>query len=653
MSTSLQSDLASKPVNKSISELDSRSRNKSSAAHDGISVGPFSVFTVPTESTALQPNAAEPNDDAAAPALDDTTEVTAPSIDSFESPNDLHDWLDWQDLFNLDYQFPNLEANDLDFPSHLDELASGEQSSQALNVLQHQGYPSLHDQSESASWPQNLKPADVQMLLDHFKRRVLPQLVSIPLGGKSVWDVTVVNSAILTLAKMTYMTAEITSRAELATLLATCATAAIHLSAQPGREGEHDEQYWIEFAAQSIHEARESLHWSLQHETKGPKTAKYKDQLMANFAVINHATLYDCQQEVRTGMLELERLLRFRGLAKPYISRKARLLHHLYSWIRVVNESTYVLHDHKNGRPLEIAKISRKTGKRRRGEDVGEDTRHHDRTDESNPRLDDFLRLQPNVAEVEQVIVSQKDGEASIRDVHYEDSSDRKGTLYMHLYGISENWLSLVSQTTRLANVLDSFKASQERNIDILDSLERRKSKLEQMVCSFAMGDSNSDRAWNATIPNETLSSEPANMYAELRSHMIKAFNSSLMIFFYRRIRDVSPWILQEHVEKVIRALKDFQTSCERHCMDGPGSPWPTFIAGCEAMSATQREYFKTWFDSAFELTGFTRFQTAKACMIEVWERRDAPRREKGVGRDLIYSWIPLLREKRVFVMLA
>lgn len=652
MSTALQSDLASKSIDQSISELNSRSRDKSSAADESISIGPFGVFTVPSEVKELCQNEVEANETLES-VPSETTELAAQSVGSFESPNDLHDWLDWQDLFNLDYQFPDLEVVDGEYGLNAEQLLPVDQHHVMSETLQPQSQIQFRDQSKSTSWPEPLKPADAETLLNHFKYNVVPQLVSIPLGGKSVWDVTVVNSAILTLAKVTYMTSEHISKAELANLLAICATSAVHLSAQHGREGKDDAQHWAEFAAQSIQQARQNLQWSLLHETKGLETAKYKDQLMATFAVINHSILYDYQQEARSDMLESERLLRFRGLAKPYISRKARLLHHLYSWVRIVGESTYVLHDYKNGLPHKVTGVSRHAGKRRREEGAGQNSKTHEQNINSNPRLDDFLRLQPNMSEAEQIAVSREDGEAGIRDIHYEHSSDRKGTLYMQLYGISENWLSLVSQTTRLANVLDSFKASQQRNIDMLESLERRKMRLEQMVCSFAMADASDHQIWNASRANDALNDEMANLYAGLRSQMIRAFNSSLTIFFYRRVRNVSPWILQEHVEKVIRALQDFKISCERYDMNGPGSPWPSFIAGCEAMSTSQREYFKTWFDSAFELTGFTRFQTAKTCMIEVWQHRDSLKRDRAATGDVIYSWIHLLQEKRIHVMLA
>ena len=41
----------------------------------------------------------------------------------------------------------------------------------------------------------------------------------------------------------------------------------------------------------------------------------------------------------------MERLISWRGLTKPSISRRARLLHNIYAWMRIVSESLNVYLD--------------------------------------------------------------------------------------------------------------------------------------------------------------------------------------------------------------------------------------------------------------------------------------------------------------------
>ena len=99
---------------------------------------------------------------------------------------------------------------------------------------------------------------------------------------------------------------------------------------------------------------------------------------------------------------------------------------------------------------------------------------------------------------------------------------------------------------------------------------------------------------------------------------MVRALNSALVIIFYRRIRNVHPWILQEHVKSVVQALQDCDISCQTFGVEGPGCPWPVFMAGCEAIAPLQQDYLSQWLQHAFAKTGFARFPTIKSCMEEV-----------------------------------
>ena len=83
------------------------------------------------------------------------------------------------------------------------------------------------------------------------------------------------------------------------------------------------------------------------------------------------------------------------------------------------------------------------------------------------------------------------------------------------------------------------------------------------------------------------------------------------------------------------------------HGLEGPGAVSPVFVAGCEAISTSQRMYFSSWLQAAFEKTGFTRFQRIKEIMAEVWARRD----DNHEGKD--WTWIHICREKSQYIMLV
>lgn len=199
-------------------------------------------------------------------------------------------------------------------------------------------------------------------------------------------------------------------------------------------------------------------------------------------------------------MIDAECLLRLRGLPKQKISPKARLLHHIYTWVRIVGESTYLLHDYNPSDSfIEAFNHQFRTD--------------HETVSQRNPCLDDFLRLQPRQSDSDLDIDQPKDKEVGLHDIHLQDSRQYPETLYSQIYGIPETWLSLVSQTTRTANVLDSLRIARRTHSNLSlgawETVQRRRVRLENMICSFDL-----TRARTSdSSPNE---------------HMLRALNSDV-----------------------------------------------------------------------------------------------------------------------------
>lgn len=349
-------------------------------------------------------------------------------------------------------------------------------------------------------------------------------------------------------------------------------------------------------------------------------------------------------------MIDAERLLRVKGLAKREISRKARLLHHLYTWCRVVGESTYVIHDYKSYGPVidnmsALHRADQLSGAERRAERQRSREGH-------NTRLDDFLRLEPHQSDSDLDIDEVKTHEGGLHDIHLEDSRRHPSSMY-RIYGVSETWLSLVSQTTRLSNILDAAKHGKDTDLGFLEFLQKRAGRLENIICSFALKDplvdEDTEREDPATTPNY---------------HMHRAMNAALVILFYRRVRNVNPLILQGHVDSVVHSLRDFDSSIASEGYQGPGSAWPAFIAGCEALSRRNREFLMTWLERGFEKCGLEYFGTSRELMKEVWERQDdtASTGDPGSGgstqsrpqRSSSYhqSWVDVSRDQNRWVIL-
>ncbi|KAF4996200.1 hypothetical protein FDECE_12541 [Fusarium decemcellulare] len=643
-SKEVESTLSDKTLHESLLSLESRSKGFGTPSDEGVTIGPFGVFSV--ENNTPEPPAqnlsinTEPLEsiiaktgahDASSQETNDESCVIeqVPALESLPSTDNL---LDWTDLFDLDSGFswhPSEPFNDIHLPDYSLPTSS---PVAAADSFQFQAGIQTQDTSESKvpgpTFSEVIPVEDAQLLLKHFHDCMIAHIWSLPLAQKSSMDIHI-DAAVTTLARLTFLTTRTVSHAAVSHLYSVLSLSAMHLAHIKGQNNVH---HWHNLAGRMIKEAKDNFRYSLEHEIS-PKAAKYKDLVLAISSILAFAILYDHQNDARAYMLDSERLLRTCGLAKRRISRKASYLHHTYTWCRIVGESTYVLHKLDNT----SVKVKQSQGSRDASAGLFPEGPYTDyRQAYPNPRLDDFLGLEPFQPDVNMERVDSRDIESPLSHIHLEDSQGISDLTLRFLYGVSETWLSLVSQTTRLANFMEKLAQSREKfDGSSLDSLESHKKRLENLVWTLAQ----------STPPPQM---EEASKYTP-RDHLVRALNYALVIFFYRRIRDVNPSILQQHVDSVIQALREFDAACERDGIDGPGSPWPAFLAGCEAMNTSQRQYFSGWLKNSFDKTGFTRFRTIISCMHEVWRRQGEG---TGIGQPN-GTWVQVCQEQDLYVMLC
>lgn len=299
-----------------------------------------------------------------------------------------------------------------------------------------------------------------------------------------------------------------------------------------------------------------------------------------------------------------EYLIRYRGLSKRNVSRKVRLLLNVYPWLRVLGESTYVLYNQVSTESLvEAISLQPRTQST---------VRRHDPVTAIVDRgltLDDFLRFD-NI-ENDLNLDDQKERGTDLRDIHLHDSRKSLESLSFYVYGMSETWLSLVSQTTRFSNAMNALKTAQDFEIQVaphvLKAVTERDIRLENVIQSFVR---RSDRH---NISKQSLSN----------ANMIQALNHALVIFFYRRVRKVHPAMLEGQVDRVIAALDAFFINTSSSVAPGPGTLWPLFIAGCEAISQNQRSRVSSLIELIGRRTGIAPFETLKSIMFELWNKQD------------------------------
>lgn len=599
----------------SLNRIDSWSEQPNNSQPNGLAIGPFSVIDLNSTASSLQPVQSSDN----VSLLDETPQ-------SLDTLNSLPDYLQWSDLFDLDFEnylasLPELAGLDT---AVTDDLLNNV----PIDIPPQMGtaVPTVPFSPSTIMDDQDLKN-EAPFLLKHFSEQVIPSIGALPFNTKSPWQILNVSAAVQTLADMTYLNRKV-KHANVANLYGLLACSAYFIASNPSSPIVSNAAFWSDLAKKAGIRAKEHIQKSLQSELSNGDKAKYKDQLMALMSNLSYSLSAGQQKDTRCYMVDAERLVRLRGLAKRHISRRARLLHHMYTWIRIVGESTYVLHD---------LKVSTSTVPRS-ARVIPTETGH-------NSRLDDFLRLD-HVDDEDPQPEEVKAPDVGLTDIHLEDPRLHPETMYLQIYGIPETWLSLLSQTTRLANVTDMLKQTNNEKSDMQKTLERKAARLEDMICCFA--------AKTNFTPAEGTFLPPSQ-------YMLRALSSALVIFFYRRIRHVNPWILQSHVDDVITALHNFDLSLTRQNLRGPGTAWPAFIAGCEAGIGSRRTSLMKWVETAFWKTGLQPFKAAQEMMKEVWVRRDqastSPRVTRAGSRpgsnQSPLTWIEICREKSEWVILC
>ncbi|PLB55241.1 hypothetical protein P170DRAFT_36219 [Aspergillus steynii IBT 23096] len=672
MSVALGANLVSGSIDASLAEIDRRSHQLRQDSSDEQAIGPFSVLHFPGGPEGpSEPQRPGPVDNAdqnpimdVEPAMETPAETPIPAeipmagplISLPESLGYMDDFLHWSDILGLEFDqtdfssWPTSTAID---PLQL-VLENGNSSSMRIDGLGTDIVggdipcePSSQRDLLHLTWsspPQHAAVnspgpspdvlADAPFLLKHLHENVIALMVAMPLGRKSPWTMLNMPAAVVTLGDLTFLNAQNITHARQANLYGLLACSALHLTLKLPNDTNRSIDHWKQVTKRAFEQAKEHMQISLKTETQLPKKAKYKDQMMALCALTEFAIISGQPQHARCFLLDTERLVRLRGFTKRRISQKARLLHHVYTWHRIVGESTYVLHDYSPSKQfLDALETNFQPPPVETSESVGS-------MGEADARLDTFLRLETHASDRDLNIHERKDQETSLRDIHLEDSRDYPETLYKEIYGIPETWLSLVSQTTRLANVMETFRnargSTPNLNFEAWDTLQRRSVRLEYMICSL-------NRTQSGNTDHGNIASKPGY-------HLLRALNAALVIFFYRRIYQVHPQILEHHVDDVIAELENFRAALQPDEPIGLGSIWPAFIAGCEATDSRRRDAIVQWLDQTYTYCRFPPFSTAKTFMTVLWRKQDECLAVRG---QLITTWIDVASQERIWPILC
>ncbi|KAL5362530.1 hypothetical protein BJX96DRAFT_186088 [Aspergillus floccosus] len=573
-------------------ELDEESLNAQSEDYP-LSRGPFGVFRLESEQSnplGLDSNPVPLAESSPSDTIEQPFTMSEDTVDFFDSlPLEfaLTDVIEGSELLS-DYIGPCTDS--LLMPNENGIVNMNDYESDYLQQMSE-----FTQQSSPSRLLSNISslPEDSWPLLANYRDRVIPLLAPLNNNKKSPWHHIILPCAMNTMAEMTIGGS--TSHARTALLYTLLATSATHVqlssSSVPGEGSAPPVAYYKQ-------RARHELKTCLQKEASAlHKVAKYKDVLMALISMAILDVFEEDADSLLACLLVTEQFIKRKGLSKPTLSRKVRLLHHCYAYLRIVNESIIV--SDMSADPFQQL-------------GVFPDPRTTTRA--SRFRISQWSDTPDfTMTKVKSLQLGQ-------HDLHLEHPGRWDLTMYPEIFGIPESLLYLMSHVTRLGNERDLLINSRPDDAcpNPRDFLLRAK-MLERHICR-----------WDPNKDCEDASASTA---------MVTAIQKALLIFFYRRFYDVEASTLQDEVHQVRELLQGSRASEQTVYMI-----WPGFIAACEAIKPDLQAFFRGWFVDCFRQTGLPSFQAALSIAESIWA-------SGGDGRGPSLQWPDIVRSNRRLVI--
>ncbi|KAK1633773.1 fungal-specific transcription factor domain-containing protein [Colletotrichum phormii] len=374
----------------------------------------------------------------------------------------------------------------------------------------------------------------------------------------SPWQLWLLPCALETFAELSlWNTTSHTRHSILCTLLA---KSAFHMHQSSNKGSQKPTTQWQDIGQNYQKSAQSHLKMALQGESDQASQAKYNEILMAILATAMVSVLYNGSRAVKIFLLDAERLIRLRGLAMPK-SFNIRVLHHVYTHLRVIAESTDIAIDSAKSQAQAATEMAVSLRKFRIAEDsLGADL--------------DLSREKP--------------AEVGYADIHLDVSGHWPVTMYPEIYGVPESLMTLLSQTISFANEKTKLEAMAMYDHRISMALSRHIKQLEQNIWSWSLG--SSDMQSGPSRPRELVTQETKLVDHPLIRSLTLAMHQALIIYFYRRVYNMSAMVIQDSVRKTL----DFIQPCLEETADdhdfATSIGWAAFIAACEATTPDLQE---------------------------------------------------------------
>lgn len=311
---------------------------------------------------------------------------------------------------------------------------------------------------------------------------------------------------------------------------------------------------------------------------------------------------------VKNVLIDAEHLIRLRGIPSKK-SYRLRVLHHMYTHLRVIMESTDVSSSFGT-LPTEAPETY---------------------SSDSNMAIvpvSKFRIAEASLGELDSE--RDKPDDIGYNDIHLEVSGNWQLTMYPEMYGIPETLMTLHAQTIGLVNEKSKLELAALSDPSVALALKRHIKTLEQKIWT-----------WKQAVlmgperpPSDLLGADdpPAPDFNPLAL----AIQQALIIYFYRRVYNMSALIMQEEVRKTLEYIQPY-LDIRKYDQDFAITiGWALFLAACEAATPELQKRSMKCLEVIDHCGIFVETSKPSTIAKAVWQRREQ------LG-DLSFSWPDLM----------
>lgn len=436
-----------------------------------------------------------------------------------------------------------------------------------------------------------MAPGVMRTLLDHYQTSMMGCFTPLH-HEKPPWKILHLPCAISAYGELSLLGDS--NNAKMTLLFAVLAMSAFNLKHLQTDPSEADS--WQSIAESYREKAKARLKLCLREQSEEKKKSKYKEVLMALTSMVTVCVVSGQMQEARCYLLDAERFIYMQSLKKPKQSRKVNMLHSIYLYLRIIEESTFTpvedtqaqLYDHSyamtNEAPSAICRYpSLWTDRVKLGSGM------------------DFQDLESRL-------------------VSFPADHDEP-TMFEQIYGIPESLFRLISHATHLADEVRRSRSVYSGGMS--QDLAQRAKIIEAKICNWKNPYKLLAEKQTLIVYGPAERSNKIEVRTDLLYNFLEAMHSALIIYFYRRVRDTNATALQHYVGKTIHHLLEHEKKKNMYGDTSAYVAWPGFIAACEALDPVQREQISAFMFRAGQQSGVGSLFVAADVATKVWAARD------------------------------